>query len=694
MVWRWLAWFAVPASDVRAGAPYFSEWLDWPPAERSIGLLSADLGNFHWNLTDSENQLTIDYCDQGWGFMAAFDFRRAVLSFRSAYKHDRNCAMCLWAEAFCLGPNLNTFDNPNKIVSVSLAHQLALLAYELLQERETPADEHNAKAHATRLQLGYALTLRYRSTAAEWIQDEMQTRIDYAQNVDSLAEDGGVFEKMVVANAWMNTHPWDYWIDRDGARPETTRALNLIEECVPDPSTIFELRDPHDNTIDRKPTAETWYSFACHLYIHLTEASVFARKANFCAEVLSELVTAHGHLWHMGSHTFLYVSRDYSEAIRLNKQAIAQDFQIYPEHNIEMLLWFCRVSIQDSCAHSAAAKLADISSERYKYYPKFDAPFPHSKFIVQQPLTMLASHKFWQALEWTAEKSVKNSDQDPDLILLGFEAFVHGVAHAKIGNIRQAEIALDQLVEVSKKGEQIPTSERLGVDDFRNFGGNPELGCYPFVPVMSIAQSELRGHIAKAKKDLPLATTYFHSAWEKEKLLPASLEPPEWYMPSGEKLGYVLLEQQMYEDSENIFKEILHKYPGSIRSMKGLYDICVQVHGIDTKACELRNSRYQVALRNSAEAAWNWLMILESADAVIIAVLSTIAAVVLVFYFRYMKQGRRYEEVELAVDCPPEGERSDAAIIPRHHDPVSPELRGRPTDIPPDIIPREVSGRL
>ena len=47
------------------------------------------------------------YFNEGLQFMYAFGPSSALLSFREAQKHDPNCAMCFWGEAWALSPYLN-----------------------------------------------------------------------------------------------------------------------------------------------------------------------------------------------------------------------------------------------------------------------------------------------------------------------------------------------------------------------------------------------------------------------------------------------------------------------------------------------------------------------------------------------------------------------------------------------------------
>ena len=68
---------------------------------------------------------SVRYFNQGFRLLAAFDFRRAVISFRAAQDADASCALCVWGEAFALGPNLNSFDEPRLLASVPAAFQKA-----------------------------------------------------------------------------------------------------------------------------------------------------------------------------------------------------------------------------------------------------------------------------------------------------------------------------------------------------------------------------------------------------------------------------------------------------------------------------------------------------------------------------------------------------------------------------------------
>ena len=47
------------------------------------------------------------YFDQGLRLAFAFNHAEARRAFRTAQKHDPDCAMCFWGEALVLGPNIN-----------------------------------------------------------------------------------------------------------------------------------------------------------------------------------------------------------------------------------------------------------------------------------------------------------------------------------------------------------------------------------------------------------------------------------------------------------------------------------------------------------------------------------------------------------------------------------------------------------
>ena len=114
---------------------------------------------------------------------------------------------------------------------------------------------------------------------------------------------------------------------------------------------------------------------ACHLYIHLVEASPEPQRAEACADHLGDAIPGASHIQHMPSHIYLNIGR-YGDAVRSNQNAWHVDQQaayggppgIYPSHNLHMLLYAATLDGQSAVAIQAARDLGKVS-ESHSFYP-------------------------------------------------------------------------------------------------------------------------------------------------------------------------------------------------------------------------------------------------------------------------------------------------------------------------------------
>ena len=92
---------------------------------------------------------------------------------------------------------------------------------------------------------------------------------------------------------------------------------------------------------------------ACHLYIHLMEASGNSSKALRCADALVGPARMPGspHMNHLPSHIFIHSGR-YQEGAEANRRAIAGAAAdaLYPMHNREFLVWLLRLQGNSTAA--------------------------------------------------------------------------------------------------------------------------------------------------------------------------------------------------------------------------------------------------------------------------------------------------------------------------------------------------------
>jgi len=280
------------------------------------------------------------YFDQGMQLTYAFGRGDAVPSFRAAQQHDPDCAMCYWGEAWALGPYINE----------AMDSTAGVEAYQAIQQAKRLAG--TARAHEQALI--EAMAARYAPIPTE----ENRAVLDSAY-ADALRDvvrrfphdlDAGAF----FGEAVMVLRPWDHWTADGQPQPGTHEALAILESVL-----ARDVKHPG----------------ACHLYIHLVEASPDPARAEVCADHLGAAIPGASHIQHMPSHIYMHIGR-YGNSVRANQKAWLVDQQaaqgravgIYTGHNLHMLLFAGWMDGQSAVALQAAEDLAKISSAS-AFYP-------------------------------------------------------------------------------------------------------------------------------------------------------------------------------------------------------------------------------------------------------------------------------------------------------------------------------------
>ncbi|MCC5793528.1 MAG: hypothetical protein JJT85_02190 [Chromatiales bacterium] len=177
------------------------------------------------------------YFDQGLILAYAFNHAEAERSFREAARLDPTCAICWWGVALVLGPNINLPMDESAAAPAWSALQRALSLIELASPKEAAyiralAPRYAEQPPADRSALDQAFAVAMRAVVSE-----------YPDDLDA---------RTLLAEALMDTMPWDYWIRPDLAKPETIEILDHLE-----------------HVLERNPD----HPGALHLYIHAVEAS-------------------------------------------------------------------------------------------------------------------------------------------------------------------------------------------------------------------------------------------------------------------------------------------------------------------------------------------------------------------------------------------------------------------------------------
>ena len=356
-------------------------------------LFETALGDHHHPIS-TNNEKAQAYFDQGFRLMYAFGKEDAVRSFREAWKHDPDCAICHWGEAWAWGSYLNGPMRPFE----------APFAYAAMQEAVARVDGASPKERA----YIEAITTRYVADfdpAQRRDQDEA-----YAEAMRKLSEayPDDLDAVTLYGDALFLLEP------RRG-----TRDLN-------DPN-VQRLHAVLESVLDRDIT----HPGACHLYIHATESTVDPGLASGCAEHLGSEIPGASHINHMPSHTWNEIGR-WADGVRANidawhsdlKAEVGEGVAIYPTHNLHMLLFAASMDGQGAIAIQAGKDYARLTGDG-----------------VFHALTLVRFGRFDEILALTERPEQDGSG--------GLWDFARGYAHLRNGDADFAQVYLDRVLKLA-----------------------------------------------------------------------------------------------------------------------------------------------------------------------------------------------------------------------------------------------------
>jgi len=513
---------STPKTEV---APFHHN-LHAPPAaapsayDQATPPLFDNLGRHSWKVSTAKPEAQA-FFDQGLRLAYGFNHGEARRAFRRAQQLDPTCAMCFWAEALILGPNINVPMDPG-------ANAPALAA---LSQAQALADNANDKEKA----LIAALAKRYSPDPGA---DRLVLDKAWAEAIGNVAKQYPDDIELAVlhAEAMMDTQPWDYW--EDGGKKAKGNATEIVAE------------------LERAMMKNPDHPGAIHLYIHAVDASDRPERAQPGAEKLAALIPGVGHIVHMPSHIYYRVGR-YLDALDANKAAVAVDesyiaamnptgpypLAYYP-HNVHFLLAAAQLAGDSKTAMDAAAKLRTIVS----------AEVANAVPMVQPDMAA----PYWASAMFGTPEAVLGLPPPDDA-----PTYVQAMRHYARG------VALVAQGHPDEVAAEIAAIESLaGADDLAKAAA----AGIPGREVLTIASDVLTGRIAMAKGDPAAAAQSF----EKAALLQESLiymEPPYWYYPVRQSLGAALLTAGRVDEAEQAFQAALKRSPNSGWALFGLKEV-------------------------------------------------------------------------------------------------------------------------
>ncbi|HYA17360.1 MAG TPA: hypothetical protein VEF06_07835 [Bryobacteraceae bacterium] len=463
--------------------------------DKPYPLHSKALGKFTRPIS-SANKEAQAYFDQGFQLMYAFGVMEATRSFREAEKRDPDCAICYWGEAWSWGSYLNA---PMPKWQAPYAYAAAQKALKLAPGHSTPVEADLIEAMSHRYVENFDPDKRLDQDKA-YAEAMRKLHEKYPQDQDIAT---------LYADSLFIMEP------RRGSRDIDSPNVKRIQEVL---EGVLAVNLRHVG--------------ACHLYVHLTEATTKPQLAEACADGLGDIIPGASHLNHMPSHTYNQLGR-WRDAVRSNIEAWHSDqlaaqgegFAIYPDHNLHMLLFAASMDGQGAVAIQAAKDYLKINGMNMMLL-----------------LTLVRFGRFDEIPEVTKRGA--------DPITGGIWDFAQGYAKLRLGEKDMARVYLARLL---KEAEDRKAT-------FRGHSSKDLLGTLGGILEGEVLRSD--GDLDQAIASFERGVTFYNNIiYDEPEPLPFA--PHHW-------LGAALLEARRYADAERVYREDLKKHPNNGWSLYGL----------------------------------------------------------------------------------------------------------------------------
>ncbi len=458
-------------------------------------LFPKALGTFTRPISSSSLEAQA-YFNQGFQLMYAFGKEDAARSFREAEKRDPNCAICYWGEAWAWGSYLN---GPMRPYEAPYAYAAIQKALKLAPDHANPIERAFIDAMSVRYVEHFDPAKRREQDKA-YAEAMRKLHEQFPEDLDAATLYGDALFLMEPRQG-----------SRDIDSPNVERIRKVLESVL---------------AIDRQHVG------ACHLYIHLTEATTQPGLAEACADSIGNAIPGASHLNHMPAHTWNQLGR-WGDSVRANieawhsdqKAAIGEGFAIYPSHNLHMLLFAASMDGQGAIAIQAAKDYAKMTGD-----------------TMYSVLTLI---RFGRFDEVSAIAKRPKGD-----VSAGSWDFGQGYAALRNGDKDAARRYLKQVLDSGAKSTA----------KFRSNSAHIILGTLGGI---------LEGEIYRTDGHLDQAIASFERAVSLNDAMIYD-EPEALPFAARHWLGAALLEAKRYPDAERVYREELQKHPRNGWSLFGL----------------------------------------------------------------------------------------------------------------------------
>jgi tetratricopeptide (TPR) repeat protein len=483
--------------------------------------LMQGIGNASLKITTSSDAAQA-YFNQGLRLLHDFWDFEAYRAFKEAARLDPSAAMAYWGEFEALNMHGPLMDDGRAALEKAKALADKVSDHERFYIR---AAEHEARGNKPDEKSAY--------------QHEMEALIDqYPDDVDARA----LLALGVMSGYDSEGHP------REGELYSQSILLNLLATHP-------------DNAA------------ANHYWIHAMEDSSRPELALHSADILGSMAPNSGHMVHMPGHIYWRVGdyekarQSFSDSVRVDEAYMAAQ-GIKPEedwnypHNLAYL--------------NAACAEAGRYREGLEWAKKLrDMPMPQemgsARFVTWAGASVARVHvRFsdWQAVPQdpisfgTNAASVSAAAQ---AYSDGLNVYSKGMAALERGDLPEASGEANAL-DASLWRLEATKPKKMEGDTAEDHPGDDPSEVLNLLGTMSL---DLRGGLKAAQGDVAGGIKLLQQAAEKEKNLGYS-EPPRYFRPEQESIGYAYLESKQWEKARDAFNEALKERPKSGHALYGV----------------------------------------------------------------------------------------------------------------------------
>jgi len=479
--------------------------------------LFDDLGRYHRTISTTSPQAQA-YFDQGLRLVYGFNHYEAQAAFQEAARLDPACAMCAWGIALTYGSNYNSPTDKEReqgaLAAVTWAQTLADAG---ASERERAIIGALARRHSPSSTGDRAALDRVYADAMRDVTSRFPDDLDAAT---------------LYADALMNLRPWSLWTPEGAPQPGTQEIVVTLERVL---------------------AIDPMHPGANHLYIHAVEASPDPRRAEGAADRLLNLMPGAGHMVHMPSHIYFRIGR-YADAGAANVQAVAADrayFRksqpspiyrgMYYPHNLDFVWHAASMEGRGAeCVRAAREFAAEVPAAMVLEMPDVEtAP--------AAPILALARFERWD--------EILKQPAPPEAMryVTGTWRYARGLAYIATGRRAEAE---QELVALRAVQRSVPADRTVA-------------GFFKMADMLVLAAETLTGEIAVRSGEPGAAVGHLAEAVRLQDQHWFT-EPPPWYYPVRQSLGFALLQAGRAAESEAVYREDLRRNPENGWSLFGL----------------------------------------------------------------------------------------------------------------------------